>query len=387
MPLLPGRDVAITPGNVVFRNELIELMQYIPTTGKVRPEPMLIVPAWIMKYYILDLSPHNSMIAYLVAQGFTVFCVSWLNPGAEQRDVSLEDYRVKGVMASIDAVSAICGNTKIHGVGYCLGGTLLTIAAAAMADAADTRLKTLTLLAAQTDFTEAGELQLFINAAQLAFLDDIMWKQGYLDSAQMAGAFAMLRSNDMIWSHLLRRYFLGEDDHPNDMMSWDEDATRMPYRMHSEYLRKLFLNNELAEGRLVAAGKPVSIGDIAVPFFVIGTETDHIAPWHSVHKLHLLNAGDITFVLTSGGHNAGVVSEPGHARRHFRILERKPHDNYRAPDDWMAAAKLSEGSWWPAWVDWLGTLSAPPVKPPAMGNKQAGYSVLEAAPGSYVLRR
>jgi polyhydroxyalkanoate synthase len=387
LPMLPGKDLAITPGNVVFRNELIELIQYTPGTAKVRPEPILIVPAWIMKYYILDLSPHNSMIRFLVDQGYTVFCISWLNPGVEQRDVSLEDYRLEGVMAALDAVSAISGGAKIHATGYCLGGTLLTIVAAAMARDGDDRLRSLTLLAAQSDFTEAGELQLFINEAQLSFLDDIMWKQGYLDSAQMAGAFAMLRSNDMIWSHLLRRYFLGEDDHPNDMMSWDEDATRMPYRMHSQYLRKLFLNNELAEGQLLAGDKPVSIGDIEVPFFVIGTETDHIAPWRSVYKLHLLNAGDITFVLTSGGHNAGVVSEPGHPRRHFRILERAPEQKFRAPDEWFAAAKLSEGSWWLAWVEWLGKLSSLPVKPPAMGNAAAGYAPIEAAPGSYIMQR
>ena len=387
LPLQPGRDVAITPGQVVFRNELIELIQYAPRTEKVRPEPILIVPAWVMKYYILDLSPHNSMIRYLVDQGYTVFCISWLNPSAEQRELHFDDYRTKGVMAALDAVQAISGAAKIHATGYCLGGTLLTIAAAAMARDQDNRLASLTLLAAQTDFTEAGEMQLFINESQLAFLDDIMWQKGYLDSTQMAGAFQSLRSNDLIWSRLVRRYYLGEEEHPNDMMSWNLDATRMPYRMHSEYLWHLFQNNNLAEGQFPAGGKPVSLTDIAGPFFVVGTETDHVAPWRSVHKLHLLNSEDLTFVLTSGGHNAGIVSEPGHPHRHYRSLHRPPEGKYHAPDEWMQAATLTEGSWWPAWTAWLDALSGEPVAPPPMGNAKAGYKCLEPAPGQYILQR
>ncbi len=387
LPLQPGRQVAITPGRVVLRNQLIELIQYAPATKKVHAEPILIIPAWIMKYYILDLSPHNSMVKYLVDQGFTVFCISWVNPDASFRDVGMEDYRKLGVMAAVDAVSAICASKKIHAVGYCLGGTLLSIAAAAMARDHDERLGTITLLAAQTDFTEAGELQLFISEAQLAFLDDIMWRQGYLDASQMAGAFEMLRSNDLIWSHLVRRYYLGEEDNPNDMMSWDADATRMPFRMHSEYLRHLFLHNDLAEGRLQAGGRNISIADIRVPVFAIGTETDHIAPWHSVYKLNMLNAGEITFVLTSGGHNAGVVSEPGHPRRHFRMLTRAAEALYTPPDDWVEAAPLVEGSWWIAWAAWLAAHSTARSAPPEMGHEGAGYKALEAAPGRYILQR
>ncbi len=387
LPMQPGRDVAITPGNVIFRNQLIELIQYSPTTDTVRPEPILIVPAWIMKYYILDLSPHNSMIRYLVGQGYTVFCISWRNPDAAMRDVSLDDYRCEGVMAALDAVSAICPDQKIHATGYCLGGTLLAITAAAMARDHDDRLGTITLLAAQTDFTEAGELQLFINESQLAFLDDAMWAQGYLDSSQMAGAFQLLRANDLIWSHLVRRYYLGEDDNPTDMTSWNMDATRMPYRMHSEYLRQLFLNDDLAEGRFMAGGRKVSLADIRAPFFVIGTETDHIAPWRSVYKLQLLNPGDFTFVLTAGGHNAGVVSEPGHPRRHFCRLERKRGDLYVPPEEWQSHAVCEEGSWWPAWVEWLNARSGVPVTSPSMGLPAGGYPILEAAPGQYILQR
>ena len=387
LPMQPGKDVAITPGNVVFRNELIELIQYSPATGTVRPEPVLIVPAWIMKYYILDLSPHNSMIRYLVEQGFTVFCISWRNPDISLRDTSLDDYRRLGVMAALDAITTICGAPKIHATGYCLGGTLLSIAAAAMAREHDERLASITLLAAQTDFTEAGELQLFINASQLAFLEDAMWAQGYLDSTQMAGAFQLLRSNDLVWSTLIRRYYLGEETNPNDMMSWNRDATRMPYRMHAEYLRHMFLNNDLAEGRFEAGGHKISIADIHGPFFVIGTETDHIAPWHSVYKLQLLNHNDFTFVLTSGGHNAGVVSEPGHPHRHYCILRRRHDDLYVPPEEWQENAICAEGSWWPAWVEWLNAHSGEPAAPPPMGAPQNGYPILDAAPGQYIFQR
>lgn len=388
LPMKPGKDVAITPGQVVFRNDLLELIQYAPATESVRPEPILIVPAWIMKYYILDLSPHNSMVNYLVSQGFTVFCISWRNPDASMRDVSLDDYRRLGTMAALDAISAICGaDKKIHATGYCLGGTLLSITAATMARDHDERLATVTLLAAQTDFTEAGELQLFITDAQLHFLDDAMWSQGYLDAQQMAGAFQMLRANDLVWSQMIRRYYLGEEDHPNDLMSWNMDATRMPYRMHSEYLRKLFLNNDLAEGRFESDGHKISLADIHVPFFVIGTETDHIAPWRSVYKLQQLNSGDITFVLTSGGHNAGVVSEPGHPHRHFRKLEHKPGDLSIPPDEWQSRANCEEGSWWPDWATWLANHSGTPINPPQTGAPKAGYKPLGHAPGTYIFQR
>jgi len=377
-----GEDLAATPGKVILRNELMELIQYVPATPLVRREPVLIVPAWIMKYYILDLSSHNSLIRWLVGQGHTVFAISWRNPGAEMRETSLEDYRTKGVLAALDAVEAICDGAPTHAVGYCLGGTLLSIAAAAMARDGDQRLASVTLFAAQTDFTEAGELQLFITEDQLDFLDDLMRAQGYLDTRQMAGAFGMLRSNDLIWSRLIRQYLLGEREHPSDLMAWNADGTRMPARMHSEYLHRLFLDNELAEGHLTAGGKPVSMGDIHVPLFAVGTETDHIAPWRSVYKLHLQNNGDLTFVLTSGGHNAGVVSEPGHRHRHYRIHRRRRGLPYLGPDDWMAQAELHEGSWWPAWQAWLTAHSTEKITPPGLGNEQ--FPPLDAAPGRYV---
>ena len=381
-----GRDVAITPGKVVYRNRLIELIQYSPATDKVRPEPILIVPAWIMKYYILDLSPHNSMVKYLIEQGFTVFIVSWMNPGPDERDLGLQDYRKLGVMAALDAINAIVPNEKIHAVGYCLGGTLLSIAAAAMARDGDERLKTKTMLAAQTDFTEAGELMLFIDEGQLAFLEDMMWEQGFLDGRQMAGAFQMLRSNDLVWSRMVHEYLMGERRPMIDLMAWNADTTRLPYRMHSEYLRQLFLDNELAEGRLLVDGRPVALSDIRVPVFAVGTLRDHVAPWRSTYKLNLQTDTDVTYLLTTGGHNAGIVSEVGHDGRSFQVLTKREGDRYLDPDAYLATAPSKEGSWWPEWVSWLNARSGASVAPPAMGAAQAGYPPLSDAPGSYVLR-
>jgi len=377
----PGRNLAVTPGKVVFRNELIELLQYTPTTATVRPEPVLIVPAWIMKYYILDLSPHNSMIRYLVGQGYTVFAISWRNPTAEQHDLRLDDYRRLGPLAALDAIGEICGKVPVHAAGYCLGGTLLSFTAAAMARDGDNRLGSVTLLAAQTDFTEAGELQLFITAGQIAFLDDVMETAGTLDSRQMAGAFEMLRSRDLVWSRMINSYLLGHGEHPNDLMSWNADGTRMPARMHAEYLRAMFLNNDLAEGRFQVDGRPVNLSDIDVPLFVVGTENDHIAPWRSVYKIHHQNAGEITFVLTVGGHNAGIVSEPGHPHRFFHELTRPAGAHTVGTDEWAATAVRHDGSWWTEWARWLDRHSTQAQPPPPMGLA----ANLPDAPGTYVL--
>ncbi len=379
-----GEKVAVTPGKVVFRNHLIELIQYSPSTDSVHAEPVLIVPAWIMKYYILDLSPHNSMVKYLVDQGHTVFMISWKNPTAEDRDLGMDDYRRDGVMAAIDVVSNIVPKKKIHTAGYCLGGTMLSIAAATMAREHDDRLASVTLFAAQTDFSEAGDLMLFITESEVAMLEAMMWEHGVLDSTQMAGAFQLLRSNELIWSRVIKEYMMGHRDDPNDLMSWNSDATRMPYRMHTEYLTKLFLRNELARGHFEVDGKPIWLNDIHVPYFVVGTAADHVAPWKSVYKAHL-SPNEITFVLTSGGHNAGIVSEPGHPHRQFQVLTRTAGGDYVDPDTWVQLAPTREGSWWPMWHEWMAARSTGMVKPPRMGLLK-GDKNLPDAPGDYVFQ-
>lgn len=380
----PGRDVAITPGRVVYRNDLIELIQYEPQSDHVHPEPVLIVPAWIMKYYILDLSPHNSLIRYLVAQGHTVFAISWRNPDADDRDISMDDYRRLGPMAALDAIGAIVPDRKVHGLGYCLGGTLMAITAAAMARDEDERLATLTILAGQVDFTDAGELMLFVDPNGLAYLEDLMWSQGYLDASQMAGAFTMLRSNDLFWSRLLHEYFFGTRQDKDDLMAWNADSTRLPFRMHSEYLRQLFLENRLAQGKFAVEGRPIALSDIEIPIFAVGTAKDHVAPWQSVYKIHLFTDAPITFLLTSGGHNAGIITPPDHPRRIYQIGHVSDHDTYIDPERWRLITPVQKGSWWPEFQNWLAAHSDTPNKPPPMGAPEHGYPPLEPAPGTYV---
>jgi polyhydroxyalkanoate synthase len=380
-----GRDVAATPGKVVLRNELVELIQYAPATPTVHAEPVLIVPAWIMKYYILDLSPHNSLVRWLVAQGHTVFCLSWRNVGPEGRERSLDDYRRLGVMAALDAVEAIVPKRRVHAVGYCLGGTLLAIAAAAMAHAGDERLATISLFAAQTDFTEPGELQLFIDPAQVHMLDSMMWQRGFLTAQQMTGAFQMLRSQDLIWSRAIHEYLLGRRTPMSDLMAWNADSTRMPFRMHSEYLHRLFLGNDLAAGRYMVDGRAVAVQNIRVPMFAVGTERDHVAPWRSVYKIHALADTGVTFALASGGHNVGVVSEPGVPGRHYRVGTQAADAPYRDADAWVADTPANEGSWWPEWQRWLAARSSRPRRPPSLGAARGPYAPLCAAPGRYVL--
>jgi len=382
-----GRDVAATAGRVVLRNPLIELIQYAPATERVHPEPILLVPAWIMKYYVLDLSPGNSLIRHLVAHGYTVFCISWKNPGRSDAGLGMDDYLRLGVYAALDAIGAVLPQRRVHAVGYCLGGTLLSIAAAAMARNTDQRLASLTLLAAQTDFTEPGELALFIDESEISLLEDQMAQSGYLTAVQMAGAFQMLRSYDLLWSRMVSDYLLGERRGMNDLMAWNADATRMPAVMHSQYLRRLYLHNDLAEGRYLVDGRPVELKDIAVPVFCVATETDHVAPWPSVYKVHHLFTDEVTFVLTSGGHNAGIVSEPGHPGRSFRVLVRPRGAQTLARDTWLSRGEHREGSWWTAWLAWLDTRSGAPEPPPSMGLPGAMPNELPPAPGQYVFEK
>ncbi|WP_373085647.1 PHA/PHB synthase family protein [Sneathiella sp.] len=381
-----GKNIAATKGQVVYRNKLIELIQYEPTTKEVYAEPILITPAWIMKYYILDLSPENSLVKYLVDKGHTVFMISWKNPDECDRDIGLEDYLHLGIGEALKAVKSITKAPQVHGVGYCLGGTLLSIMAAVHARDGNESFKTISLLASQVDFEEAGEIMLFVDESQVSYLEDVMWNQGYLDKGQMAGAFQMLRPNDLVWSRMINDYMQGKRQPVYDMLVWNADATRMPYRMHSEYLRELFLKNDLAEGRFIVNDAPIALQDIRTPLFSVGTALDHIAPWKSVYKILLLTASDITFVLTSGGHNSGIVSEPGHKGRTFQIADVPNTAHYMPPGQWQDRTPTTEGSWWDAWQEWLMGHSDGKMAPPTMGDKK-DYLPIRDAPGKYVMMK
>ncbi len=388
-----GRDVATTPGKVVLRNRLVELIRYDAQTKTVHPEPLFIVPSWINKYYILDLSPHNSMVRYLVEQGHTVYMLSWLNPDAADHELTMDDYLRLGIFGALKRIAELGAKaTPVHAVGYCLGGTLLAIAAAALGNrgiVADAKqlapLQTITLLAAQTDFSEPGELGLFIDESQVAYLRELMREKGYLTGGQMAGSFQFLHSRDLVWTRRMREYLMGEREQPSDLMAWNTDTTRMPARMHNEYLTSLYLHNALATGSYLVGGRQghaVSLADLRVPMFVVGTSRDHVSPWHSVYKLHLLSGAEITFALASGGHNAGIVSEPGHANRSYQIATRPAHGPWIAPDDYQRTAARRDGSWWPAWQQWLAAHSSPrqTARPLPRG------AALGDAPGEYVLQ-
>lgn len=383
----PGKEVALTPGKVVFRNRLIELIQYEPATAKVDAEPVLIVPSWIMKYYILDLTPADSLVRYLVDQGHSVFMVSWKNPDSRDRDLGLDDYLELGAMDALKAVRGLRPGAGIHAAGYCLGGTLLAMAAAALGGRPRNPLKTVSLLAGQVDFHEPGELGLFIDESQIAFLEDLMAGHGYLDGRRMAGAFALINSKDLVWSKLVHEYLMGAQTPMTALRAWNADATRMPARMHSEYLRRLYLHNDLAEGRYMAGGHAISLGDIKVPLFVLATERDHVSPWTSVYKIHRLARARVSFLLTSGGHNVGIVNPPSGPAAHPQASYRfATHAEGRAPADpqaWLKGTPPVAGSWWPRWHAWLHEHSTGQVRSvPVAGLPSEDH--LPVAPGSYV---
>lgn len=379
-----GIHIGITPGKVVFRNALMELIQYTPRTNKVRKEPVLLIPAWIMKYYILDLSPENSLVKYLVDKGYTVFMISWKNPGPEDRNLGFDDYRQQGVMAALEAINAIVPQQQTHCVGYCIGGTLLAVAAAHMARIDDQRIASLTFLTTLTDFTDPGELGLFIDDSQITYLEDLMWHRGYLSGARMSRAFYFLRSLDLIWSRYVSEYLLGEPAQMFDLMAWNADTTNLPYCMHSQYLHWFYLNNDLVEGRYLVENEPVTLLDIRAPIFAVGTTRDHIAPWRSVYRINRLTRTDVVFVLSTGGHNAGVVNPPGRSQHEYQIHHQHLNDKYFPANRFHRHTPKQQGSWWPAWERWLSQQSGGMVRPPSLGAAHAGYPVLMDAPGSYV---
>ncbi|MBA4253318.1 PHA/PHB synthase family protein [Serpentinimonas maccroryi] len=391
LDLAPGQGLAMTDGEVVLRNGLIELIQYRPSTTEVQAEPVLIIPSCIMKYYILDLSPHNSMVRWLVGQGHTVYIASWRNPDASDALLGMDDYVSEGVLAALDHVHGQC-QAPVHLVGYCLGGTFAAMAAGALGggdavlssqnpESAASPLASLSLLAAEVDFTDPGEMGVLIDEAQVRLLEDMMASKGFLTGQQMAASFQFLHARDLVWSSKTRRWLLGQEDLPNDLMVWNADVTRLPALMHSQYLRSCYLNNDLAEGHYLYLGRPISLRDIRVPVFAVGTLKDHVAPWRSVYKIHRLVSAEVTFALTSGGHNAGIVSEPGRPRRHYQLLSSPLHQTWRTPDEWLEQAPRHEGSWWPAWDEWFKAQGSgqrvparAPVHDPALGS----------APGQYV---
>ena len=384
---LPGQAVALTPGQVVMRNNLIELIQYDPATPTVGREPVLVVPSWIMKYYILDLTPEDSLVRQLVAQGHTVFMVSWRNPDSADAGLGMDDYLRLGVLDALSAVRERCAGADIHAMGYCLGGTLLAMAAALLGARGDKGLRSVSLLAAQVDFQEPGELGLFIDESQIAFLEDLMAERGYLDGQRMAGAFQLINSKDLVWSKLVHEYLMGARTPVTPLRAWNADATRLPARMHSEYLRRLYLHNDLAEGRYRVDGEPVNLDEIRVPLYVLATERDHVSPWTSVYKLLRLARAPASFVLCSGGHNVGIVSPPdgplASQQAAYRVGEWAPREAPANPQAWFAQARPQAGSWWPHWFRWLAAHSSRQVKArPVKGLRLRGRPV--PAPGTYV---
>ncbi|GAB3759023.1 alpha/beta fold hydrolase [Ramlibacter monticola] len=385
----PGKAVALTPGKVVHRNALVELIQYAPSTPKVGKEPVLIVPSWIMKYYILDLTPDDSLVKYLVDQGHTVFIVSWRNPGAADRELGLDDYLECGVLDAVAAVQRLCPGTQVHAAGYCLGGTLLAMGAAVLGARKDHALRTVTLIAGQVDFQEPGELGLFMDESQVAFLEDLMAEWGYLDGRRMAGAFQLINSKDLVWSKLLHEYLMGAHTPMTALRAWNADATRLPARMHGEYLRRLYMDNQLADGEYRFRGQPVSLRAIRVPLFVLATERDHVSPWPSVFKVLRLAHAPARFVLTSGGHNVGVVNPPSgpaaHEKASYRWADHPVDEVAADPLAWFATARQERGSWWTCWHEWLHRHDSGSVPARAVRDVRFGGKVVPA-PGTHVFQ-
>ncbi|ACI98713.1 PHA/PHB synthase family protein [Rhodospirillum centenum] len=374
-----GRNIAVTPGKVVFQNDLMQLIQYAPTTEQVHRRPLLIIPPWINKFYILDLRPQNSFVKWLTDQGHTVFIVSWVNPGEHLSDKTFEDYMVEGPLAALDAMEAATGEREANVIGYCLGGTLLASTLSYMTAQGDDRIKSAMYLVTLTDFSEPGELSVFIDEEQLAALEERMRSQGFLDGSAMATTFNMLRANDLIWSFVVNNYLLGKDPFPFDLLYWNSDSTRMPAAMHSFYLRNMYQRNLLVQpGGITLKGVPIDLRRITVPTFMLSTREDHIAPWKSTYAATQLYGGPVKFVLAASGHIAGVVNPPS-AEKYSHYLNTKLP---ASPDSWFEGAKQVPGSWWPEYGKWVARYGGGKV--PARVPGDGRLPALEDAPGSYV---
>ncbi|WP_191084819.1 PHA/PHB synthase family protein [Roseococcus microcysteis] len=374
-----GENIAVTPGQVVFQNDLMQLIQYNPTTETVLKRPLVIFPPWINKFYILDLRPKNSFIRWAVDQGHTVFVASWVNPDESLADKGFDDYMREGVLAALDAIEAATGEREVNAIGYCLGGTLLATTLAHMAVRRDNRIKSATYFVTLTDFAQPGELGVFIDEEQLTALEGKMDKRGFLDGREMATTFNMLRANDLIWSFVVNNYLMGQDPFPFDLLYWNDDSTRMPARMHSFYLRRMYQQNDLIKPNVLELlGTKIDLRKIKVPTYMISTREDHIAPWKSTYRATQVYGGKVRFVLAASGHIAGVVNPPDSGKYSHWINEDLPPD----PEAWLAGATELAGSWWPDWHRWASAMDNTQVPARKPGDGQ--LKPIEAAPGSYV---
>ena len=377
-----GKNIATSPGKVVFQNDLMQLIQYSPTTDKVMKRPLLLVPPWINKFYILDLREKNSFIRWAVSQGITVFVVSWVNPGEALAEKTFEDYMFEGPLAAIDAIEKATGEKEINAIGYCIGGTLMAATLSYMTAKNDKRIASITYFTTMVDFAEAGELSVFIDEEQLQALETKMEKEGGLDGGAMSTTFNMLRANDLIWSFVVNNYLLGKDPFPFDLLYWNADSTRMPAAMHSFYLRKMYQENKLVEPGAIRLGNvPIDLTRIKLPTFILSTREDHIAPWRSTFAATKLYKGPVKFVLSGSGHIAGVVNPPVPEKYGYCTNEKKTD----TPEAWLESASQHAGSWWPEWAKWLQAFSGGEV--PARKPGDGKLKPIEDAPGSYVMAK
>jgi polyhydroxyalkanoate synthase len=377
-----GGNIATTPGKVVFQNDLIQLLQFTPTTPNVHRMPILMIPAWINKYYILDLTAKKSFVRYAVSQGYTVFVISWVNPDERLASKTFDSYLLEGVIAALDAIEAATGEHHVSAVGYCIGGTLLGVALGYLAGLGDERIRAATLFTAQVDFSEPGDLAVFVDEPQLDNLDQMMGEKGYLESQAMFTTFNMLRANDLIWSFYVHNYLLGRDPMPFDLLHWNADATRMPRLMHLFYLRQMYIRNNLVKpGAITLAGVPIDLTKVTVPVYLQASREDHIAPFRSVFKAKHNFSGPVRFVLAGSGHIAGVINPPEANKYQYWLNPAEPQE----VDAWIAGATEHPGSWWPDWNAWLAAQSGDDV--PARVPGDGRLPVVEDAPGSYVRQR